>query len=540
MREAVSDTRKTPGLLLFVVALLAATAMGLGAAERTLRAGERRFQEQQSLLVAHAAESIVAELSKARALLNELNPTGLPEDPVGRSVWLATHQGVYSDFSLHAVRIRGPGGVVLAQLGAEGATGTSGSSVCEGCWISDGVLTLAGSPDAQGRRAEVALSLASLSQRRLDPVRSGAEGYAWMLGPGGEVLGSPDPSLIGTRPFAQATGALADMVADMSAGRRGTAVYDWGEARRLAAYAPVPGSAMSVAISADVGEVRAELLEVLQLQAAAGMAFLGLVGLTLWALLREQRRHWGTQQRALAERLKLQEVAANADRLALLGTLTAGVAHELRSPLTVLLMLSEELADEGVDPELVRLTQAAIGSLERLSRDMTDFARRAPAEGSSCSPDEVVRGALRLVAPRVGRGQALDISLPDLPDVAMDAGRLGQVVMNLVLNAAQALDGAGTVRLRGYADGTGVRLRVEDDGPGIPEAIRPRLFEAFATSRAADEGTGLGLYLCRAMLESAGGWIRLDPDTQVGAAFELWLPQAQTGSSAAVPIAQAS
>jgi len=450
----------------------------------------------------------------------------LPDDPAQRSAWLAGHPELYDVYSVHAVRVRGPRGEVLAHLGAAlPVPATGGVQVCPDCRISDRQICLVGGSDAQGRWVEVELSLASLSERLLWPVRSGREGYAWMVGPGDQVLGSPDADLIGSRPFGQAGAALRSMLDRMGAGETGATTYAWEGRRRLAAYAPVPGTQLSVAISADADEVTGSLVDALQLQAAAAGFFGVVVGLAALALWREQRRHWATQARALAERLRLQEAAAHADRLALLGTLTAGVAHELRSPLTVLLMLGEEVEEAGIDPDLVRLTREAVASLRRLSTDMTDFARRAPPEGASCEPDAVVAGALRLVAPRLRGRQRLRVTLPPLPPVAMDGGRLGQVVMNLILNAAQALGPEGEVRLSGHLRDDGVCLRVEDDGPGIAPGMREQLFEAFATTKPAGEGTGLGLYLCRAMLESAGGWIRLDPSWTGGAAFDIWLPR---------------
>ncbi len=510
--------------------LVLALAMLFGAALQAVAAGEARFQETQALLAQRVADTVADELQRARDLAAAVDPATLPAEAAERAPWLAAHDAVYDVFSAHAVRVVGPGGDVLVSLGPSLPLPRSGGvEVCEGCRVIDGLLCLRGPRDSSGRWVEVDLSLASLSERLLGPVRSGAEGYAWMVGPGDRVLGSPDPSWIGTRPFTDVAPELRAMLRAMAAGEAGQARYPWQGRSRLAAHAPVPGASLSVAFSADADEVTGPLVDALQLQAAAGGAFLLLVGLIGAALWREQRRHWRTQEAALTERLCLREAAAHADRLALLGTLTAGVAHELRSPLTVLLMLADEVEEEGIDPDLVRLTREAVGSLQRLSTDMTDFARRAPPEGAACAPAEVVAGALRLAAPRVRSGLRLALAVDGLPEVAMDGGRLGQVVLNLVLNAAQALEqGGGSIRLSGRVEGPGVLLRVEDDGPGIAPWVRGQLFEAFATTKAQEGGTGLGLYLCRQMLESAGGWIRLDPAWESGAAFELWLPRASS------------
>ena len=116
----------------------------------------------------------------------------------------------------------------------------------------------------------------------------------------------------------------------------------------------------------------------------------------------------------------------------------------------------------------------------------------------------------------------------------LPAGRLTQVVLNLVLNAGDAIEADGAekrtreaaITVRARRDGQAVRIEIEDDGPGIPAEFRERLFEPFVTSKEVGKGTGLGLAVCRGIVESAKGEITLDPGFENGARFVVTLPAA--------------
>jgi signal transduction histidine kinase len=113
--------------------------------------------------------------------------------------------------------------------------------------------------------------------------------------------------------------------------------------------------------------------------------------------------------------------------------------------------------------------------------------------------------------------------LPPVPRVAASVARLAQVLVNLLLNAADAMDGAGCVRVSALDAGDTVELRVSDDGPGVPPELRDRLFEPFVTGKEPGLGTGLGLAISRSIVEGYGGTIALDPTTARGATFVVRL-----------------
>jgi len=169
-------------------------------------------------------------------------------------------------------------------------------------------------------------------------------------------------------------------------------------------------------------------------------------------------------------------------------------------------------------------------------RDLLDFARPEGKEepGSSAPPPADVRAvvadAMALARPQKAfRSVRLEAEIEGTPMVKLPAQRLTQVLLNLVLNAGAAVasnPGAtgGRVTVRASAAGDRVRVEVEDDGPGVAPEVRARLFEPFVTTKEVGEGTGLGLAVCRGLVESAGGEIDLDRGYEGGARFVVVLP----------------
>ena len=235
-------------------------------------------------------------------------------------------------------------------------------------------------------------------------------------------------------------------------------------------------------------------------------------------------------------------------RLASVGRLAAGVAHEIGNPLSAILGLVELARDEDMEAdersELLARAQRETERIHRIIRELLDFARQGgpsdddDAVGQEVSDlAEVVGDAVRLVAPQQG-GVPVRVNLePALPPVRGSADRLTQVLLNLLLNAVDAVreaepgGGKGEVAKcvvwgvhASRAPTEGVELVVEDDGPGIPEAVRDSIFEPFVTSKATGEGTGLGLAVTHTILERLGGTIDVHDVPGAGARFRVFLP----------------
>jgi signal transduction histidine kinase len=241
-------------------------------------------------------------------------------------------------------------------------------------------------------------------------------------------------------------------------------------------------------------------------------------------------------ERATAELTTAQEQIMRSARLAAVGRLSAGVAHEIGNPLAAIrglldLMQAGEL-DRAEEAEFILRIQRETERIHHTIRDLLDFSRSGPTqEGrieSSADLSEVVTDTVKLVDRQTRfRDIELALALEDgLPRVRGDHERLRQLLLNLLFNAADAIGGRGRIEVSASNGGGVVRLAVEDDGPGIDPEILDQVFDPFVTTKAAGQGTGLGLAVCHTIVERLGGSIEAANREQGGAAFAVTLPAA--------------
>jgi signal transduction histidine kinase len=253
------------------------------------------------------------------------------------------------------------------------------------------------------------------------------------------------------------------------------------------------------------------------------------------ARLAEERRTVEAQvaklrdaNRSLAE---ARESAVRQEKLATVGRLAAGVAHEIGNPLAALLGYMTVLRGR---PEARQLTpyvepmEREAKRIDRILRDLLDFARpsRGNAGPAMASLPRTIERTLRLLEPQKrfhGVETHLDVP-PDLPAVPADEHQLGQVLVNLLLNAADAMGGKGQVDFHAWVENGRVVLTMRDTGPGIPAEHLPQLFDPFFTTKPPGEGTGLGLAICHSLVESFGGTIAAANTPGGGAEFRIALP----------------
>ncbi len=244
-----------------------------------------------------------------------------------------------------------------------------------------------------------------------------------------------------------------------------------------------------------------------------------------------------TQQQELAHQLEVLERTRDdlvrSEKLATVGRLAAGVAHEVGNPLSAVLGFVEYLRDpRGTDPatqkELLARMDRELQRMQGTVRQLLDFSRPSLGDPRRVAVRDLVTESVELVRyQRAVRSVTLDVRpLDPTLEVFVDPQRLGQVLVNLLLNAGEALEGQGTIVLSAEAEGEGhVALRVSDDGPGVAEAARARIFEPFETTKAS--GTGLGLAISARLVEEAHGTLSLEAtETGRGACFVIRLPRA--------------
>jgi PAS domain S-box-containing protein len=238
-----------------------------------------------------------------------------------------------------------------------------------------------------------------------------------------------------------------------------------------------------------------------------------------------------TQLKKAEERLTL------AERLSSLGELTAGVAHELRNPLagikinTQVLLRKKDLP--GMERQLLESSQEGIEKIQKIVDDMLHFAKPKTAHFEEEEINKLVENSLSIFQTKLKKG---NISLEflrteGLSRVRVDGHQVQQVLINLMLNAIQAMEKGGTLTLRTFSEGQdGVGIEVKDTGVGIPKAHLKKIFTPFFTTKS--EGTGLGLSITHKILESHGAIIDVESEEGKGSIFTIHFPGINRGCDA--------
>jgi two-component system, NtrC family, sensor kinase len=263
--------------------------------------------------------------------------------------------------------------------------------------------------------------------------------------------------------------------------------------------------------------------------------------------------HLAQARRSLAgeteARVRAIEQLRHADRLATVGKLASGIAHEVGTPLGVALVRANMIASGAINGqevrEAARIVSEQVERITHIVRQLLDFARgrtlRPPGEAARRQPVDVaslVQKTLSLVQPLADKRRlTLDLhAAPNLPRVSIDEGQIQQVLLNLVVNAIQASDRPGKVEVEisatktsapadmGGSTGEYLCLSVADHGVGIPPEIRPRIFEPFFSTKSVGEGTGLGLSVAYGIVREHGGGIDVQSTARMGSRFSIYLP----------------
>ena len=233
--------------------------------------------------------------------------------------------------------------------------------------------------------------------------------------------------------------------------------------------------------------------------------------------------------------LDLEQQLRHSATLAVAGRLATGLAHEIGTPLNIISgqveYISQNLpAGDRLDDE-IKVIVEQIDRISAMIRSLLDTVRPVKPQIQPIVLKDVTNRLLLLLEHTARRhGVTLDVSIPgDLPPVRADRNQLQQVIINIVMNAFEAARPSGKVQVRAYraenASRAGVELAVHDTGPGIRPSLVPRIFEPFFSTKPAGEGTGLGLPICRDIVKSFGGEIRVESAPGAGATFLVWLAE---------------
>lgn len=238
----------------------------------------------------------------------------------------------------------------------------------------------------------------------------------------------------------------------------------------------------------------------------------------------------------LTEAKEMEEKIRRQDRLAVIGELSAGIAHELRNPLASISgsveVLNESLHVEGEDQRLMKLVLNESSRINDIVEEFLNYARIQRVDRQSASLEALMQDVITLVRnhPSFGNGREVRCDLAGCPPVLGDNGQIKQVFLNLLLNALEAMEDSGEVVVRLPAEGESrpmgpglVEVWVQDDGPGIGRGEAERVFEPFYTTKRG--GTGLGLAVAQRIVESHDGRVLYAPPPDGRSTFRVYLPQ---------------
>ncbi len=234
-----------------------------------------------------------------------------------------------------------------------------------------------------------------------------------------------------------------------------------------------------------------------------------------------------------------QQRVVHSEQLAAIGRMIAMIVHDLRSPIAVIRSAGSEIVREvGEQPELSQLGSEILEEADHMQRMCADLldTTRASEDGGTLLEDDLdaaVAAALASVVEEASRaGIQVDMHLDSNVSLPLNEDRLRRALRNLAGNAIDVLPEGGLLRVETRSEGTRVQLSMIDDGPGIPEEIRDRLFEPFVT-QGKPGGSGLGLAVVKKVVEDHGGWIEANKPEGGGARFDLYFPIAAGNTSSA-------
>jgi hypothetical protein len=232
----------------------------------------------------------------------------------------------------------------------------------------------------------------------------------------------------------------------------------------------------------------------------------------------------------VTERVKLEEQVLRQERLASVGLLAAGVAHEINTPLTGISSYAQMLLEELDAEDPRRLVLEKIETQTRRAAGITssllNLARPEQTAPEALDINSIIEDVLQLFSPQIrGRNVRLEVDLDDeLPDIPGHKGKLQQVLLNLLINARDAVGEDGSIAIASYGRGGLAIVEVTDDGVGIAEDDLPRIFDPFFTTKKRGEGTGLGLSITYGIVQELKGDIQVESDPGKRTCFRVELP----------------
>lgn len=230
-----------------------------------------------------------------------------------------------------------------------------------------------------------------------------------------------------------------------------------------------------------------------------------------------------TEKREIEEQMRL------AEKMAAIGQLSAGIAHEINNPLGGIRLCFNNLISTTMDEETkkthIEVINTGLERIQGIIRQLLDFSKKTSLSMSPVSVDKLIENVLKLVEySAIKKGIEIEKNHSDgIPDIMADRNKIEQVFLNIILNAIQAMNGPGKITIKTYLNNGHCIISFKDTGPGIPNDVMPYIFDPFFTTKPVGEGTGLGLSVSKSIVEQHGGRITVE-STEGMTEFRIELP----------------
>ncbi|MFI5294826.1 MAG: ATP-binding protein [Thermodesulfovibrionales bacterium] len=380
----------------------------------------------------------------------------------------------------------------------------------------------------------LSLDIQDVARTFLSPIKSGARGHAWMMDEKGNLLYHPtQPDMVGRNLYktdsscfkCHKTFDAEKRIIEGKGDYYGRYVAPTGEDKILAfSTAAVGGSRWIVAVSAPYSEVTVSIKRSMKLYSwIIILIFTVTSGISALLIVLYRKREKAEERAKHEKELEMM----HSEKLAALERLTSGITSEIGNPLTSVFSFIRVLMDMEEDEFKKETIETIFFHMNRISdimKQLSGFSRMLPVELKLCRVNSIIENSLSLIQydKRIQGITIMKELMPDVPALTTDVNRLSQVIVNIVLNAADAMPHGGTLTIRSMAENNCIMIVFEDTGIGIDKENLDRIFEPFYTTK--EDGTGLGLAVSYSIIRKLNGNLTAESELNKGSRFVITLP----------------